>query len=73
MPTRREWEEHKITHIPFRAWCRQCVEGKADSTAHRKSKLEESKQINRSLAALGNVIETLVTHFADRLPNARSQ
>ncbi len=22
-------EEHRITHVPYRCWCRECVEGKA--------------------------------------------
>ena len=22
-------EEHRVTHIPYRSWCRECVEGKA--------------------------------------------
>ena len=29
MPTAAEVEEHRISHIPFRNWCRECIEGKA--------------------------------------------
>ena len=29
LPSAAEVEEHRITHIPYRSWCRECVEGKA--------------------------------------------
>ena len=28
-PSASEVEEHRITHIPCRSWCRECVEGRA--------------------------------------------
>ena len=28
-PTAAEVEQHRITHLPFRSWCRECVEGRA--------------------------------------------
>eukprot|EP00969_Alexandrium_andersonii_P341694 15103145-Alexandrium_andersonii.AAC.1 len=28
-PTRKEFAEHQLTRIPFRAWCPHCVGGKA--------------------------------------------
>ena len=28
-PTITERENHRITHYPYRAWCRECVEGHA--------------------------------------------
>ncbi len=27
-PTDRQIEEHRMTHIPFRSWCRWCVFGR---------------------------------------------
>ena len=33
-PTRQEYEEHMITHIPFRDWCPHCVRGKALGHGH---------------------------------------
>ena len=29
MPSAAEVEEHRVSHIPFRSWCRECIEGKA--------------------------------------------
>jgi len=29
LPSAEEVEEHRISHLPFRNWCRECVEGKA--------------------------------------------
>ena len=28
-PSASEIEEHRLTHHPFRSWCRECVEGRA--------------------------------------------
>ena len=28
-PSATDVEEHRVTHIPFRSWCRECVEGRA--------------------------------------------
>ena len=28
MPSASEVEEHRITHIPYRSWCRECVMGR---------------------------------------------
>eukprot|EP00969_Alexandrium_andersonii_P319376 14108652-Alexandrium_andersonii.AAC.1 len=35
-PTRKEWEEHQLTHMPFRDWCPFCVRGKAKASGHRR-------------------------------------
>ena len=29
MPSAAEVEEHRITHYPFRSWCKECIEGRA--------------------------------------------
>ena len=31
MPTRTEIEEHNLTHLPYRSWCRHCVRGRGRS------------------------------------------
>ena len=28
LPSKTEVEEHNITHLPFRSWCRHCVRGR---------------------------------------------
>ena len=28
MPSAAEVEEHRVTHIPYRSWCRECVMGR---------------------------------------------
>ena len=30
-PTRAEWEAHQATHLPYRNWCRCCVEGRCEN------------------------------------------
>ena len=43
-PTRREREEHELTHIPYRSWCAQCVHGRGRNTAHKKMQEEERQE-----------------------------
>lgn len=42
-PTEVEVEQHNVTHLPFRAWCPACVEGKARDKPHRKLDDSENK------------------------------
>ena len=35
-PTRREREEHELTHLPFRDWCDDCVCGRGKERDHRR-------------------------------------
>ena len=39
-PTKREMEEHCVSHWPFRSWCRHCVRGRAVSSSHRRKTAE---------------------------------
>ena len=41
-PTRKEFEEHMVLHIPFRAWCPHCVKGRAKAGPHRENKSENA-------------------------------
>ena len=34
-PTREEFNTHRCTHWPFRAWCRHCVRGRGIASPHR--------------------------------------
>ena len=34
-PTKDERMQHDLTHLPFRPWCRHCVEGRAPDEPHR--------------------------------------
>ena len=38
LPTEAEYEEHMISHYPFRSWCPHCVRGKANAAAHKMDK-----------------------------------
>ena len=40
--TKREREEHEVTHATFRSWCEACVAGRATEDAHRRSAKESS-------------------------------
>ena len=35
-PTRKEREEHELTHMPFRSRCEDCVKSRARNAHHRK-------------------------------------
>ena len=40
-PTKKEIEEHEISHTPFRAWCRFCGMGRGEADPHRRHADEE--------------------------------
>ena len=42
-PTPQEVDEHNVTHMPYRAWCRHCVAGRGKEDPHRRVK-QESKE-----------------------------
>ena len=33
-PTRSEYMDHCVTHYPFRAWCKHCLEGRGKEFGH---------------------------------------
>ncbi len=35
-PSRQEFEQHMLSHIPYRSWCVHCVAGKSTGQGHRK-------------------------------------
>ena len=35
-PTPQGRAEHNLTHLPFRSWCKQCIQNKSKSDAHPK-------------------------------------
>ena len=45
-PTKREMEEHCVSHWPFRSWCRHCVCGRAQGSPHR-ARGESDRQMGR--------------------------
>ena len=36
MPTQEEVAQHRVTHLPYRCWCPECVEAFAREWAHKK-------------------------------------
>ena len=40
-PTRAEIYEHKVTHLPYRSWCRHCVHGRGVSSPYVKPDKKE--------------------------------
>ena len=40
-PTKEEWDQHMMTHVPFRNWCPHCVRGRAVSLGHFKHQSDE--------------------------------
>ena len=33
-PSHEEVEKHRVTHFPFRAWCKHCIKGRAKCPGH---------------------------------------
>ena len=44
VPTMEEWKAHRLTHLPYRSWCPECVAGKGTDDAHRRRHGVESTQ-----------------------------
>ena len=40
MPTQEEIDLHRITHLPYRPWCPECVEGFAREWPHRHKEVQ---------------------------------
>jgi hypothetical protein len=36
-PGQEEVDEHNVSHVPFRSWCKHCVKGKAVNRGHSRS------------------------------------
>jgi len=41
LPTRSEIEEHEMTHLPFRNWCRHCVMGRGVERGHFRTERDQ--------------------------------
>ena len=39
LPSEAEAEQHKLTHLPFRNWCRHCLSDKGRESPHPESSL----------------------------------
>ena len=37
LPSEAEVEQHELTHVPFRSWCRHCVRAKGKECPHHES------------------------------------
>ena len=37
LPSKEEVEEHELTHLPYRSWCRHCVRGRGKEMPHKKT------------------------------------
>ena len=40
-PTRDEVEDHNLTHLPYRSWCRHCIRGRGKETSHQQQDGED--------------------------------
>ena len=39
-PSPEEVEQHNLTHLPYRSWCRHCVRGRGKEAPHKAGKTE---------------------------------
>jgi hypothetical protein len=44
-PSVKEVEEHELTHLPFRNWCRECVHGRGVEMPHKRQTGGEDKKL----------------------------
>ena len=43
-PSRKDVEEHNLTHADFRDWCEECIRGKGRTDQHRRKAEEEESE-----------------------------
>jgi len=43
-PTKKEREQHELTHVPFRSWCEHCVRGRGRRKVHRRAKKKDKDE-----------------------------
>ena len=48
-PSRREVEDHNLTHIPFRSWCNHWLRGRGRKGAHKRRHSEGEGADNRAV------------------------
>ena len=48
-PSRKEIEEHEVTHMPFRSWWPHCVRGRGQATPHPKGRDKRELQFPTGL------------------------
>ncbi len=48
-PTQQEFDDHMRTHIPYRKWCTQCVEGKRKNGGRtaQQDEIKENEEVPR--------------------------
>ena len=73
-PTRRQVEEHELTHLPYRSWCLHCRRSRGVSMAHRKTDEEKEEEKERAMTTfaidytfLTEDFELLTREQADKL------
>jgi len=44
-PTRGERSRHELTHLPFRPWCKHCVDGRAPDDPHGAGPADEERGV----------------------------
>ena len=62
-PSPREVEEHNLTHLPYRNWCKHCVFGKGRAAPHyKRTKREDSlAEIHFDYCFMSTACQPLVT------------
>ena len=40
-PSEAEVEDHDLTHLPYRSWCKHCIRGRGKETSHQQQSQED--------------------------------
>ena len=60
-PSPAEVEEHELTHIPYRPWCRHCRAARGRSDVHRRTTREEQLEDESASTSVWSVDYTYCT------------
>ena len=42
-PSQKDVDDHYLTHLPYRNWCRHCVRGRGKEMAHNRGNIEKGE------------------------------
>ena len=70
-PSKSEYDEHCVTHCPYRPWCRHCAEGRGQEFGHHRRKEHDPNRVPMlafdyaALTDKGEFVDALTVDWSD--------
>ena len=77
MVSKKEYDEHMLTHLPYRSWCSHCVAGKCREDGHfirtSSNRASEVPRISMRYCFLGRALKSEIPKEAGNLKKLESE